>query len=100
EAPRLSVDSSNATVAFEDVSFGYVNGQPILKNLSFLIPAGKKVALVGGSGTGKSTVIRLLYRFYDPDKGRILINGQDIRDVNLDSLRKVIAVVPQVMCDA
>ncbi|KAG0435133.1 hypothetical protein HPB47_018669 [Ixodes persulcatus] len=95
EAPRLSVDSSNATVAFEDVSFGYVNGQPILKNLSFSIPAGKKVALVGGSGTGKSTVIRLLYRFYDPDKGRILINGQDIRDVNLDSLRKVIAVVPQ-----
>ena len=57
--------------------------------------AGQKVALVGGSGSGKSTIVRLLYRFFDPQKGRILINGEDIRDVSLESLRKAIAIVPQ-----
>ncbi|XP_037578117.1 iron-sulfur clusters transporter ABCB7, mitochondrial-like isoform X1 [Dermacentor silvarum] len=94
-APLLVVTPSTATVDFENVSFGYVEGKPILNNLSLSIPAGKKVALVGGSGTGKSTVIRLLYRFFDPSDGRILINGQDIKTVDLDSLRKAIAVVPQ-----
>ncbi|KAH7948400.1 hypothetical protein HPB52_021198 [Rhipicephalus sanguineus] len=94
-APLLVVTPTTATVDFENVTFGYVKGQPILKDLSFSIPAGKKVALVGGSGTGKSTVIRLLYRFFDPSDGRILINGQDIKTVELDSLRRAIAVVPQ-----
>ncbi|KAH9382103.1 hypothetical protein HPB48_004567 [Haemaphysalis longicornis] len=93
--PPLVITPATATVEFEEVAFGYIEGQPIIKGLSFSIPAGKKVALVGGSGTGKSTVIRLLYRFFDPTQGRILINGQDIRTVNLDSLRKAIAIVPQ-----
>uniref|UniRef100_A0A224YK50 Iron-sulfur clusters transporter ABCB7, mitochondrial n=1 Tax=Rhipicephalus zambeziensis TaxID=60191 RepID=A0A224YK50_9ACAR len=94
-APLLVVTPTTATVDFENVTFGYVKGQPILRDLSFSIPAGKKVALVGGSGTGKSTVIRLLYRFFDPSDGRILINGQDIKTLELDSLRRAIAVVPQ-----
>ncbi|XP_075552447.1 ATP binding cassette subfamily B member 7 isoform X1 [Dermacentor variabilis] len=94
-APLLVVTPNTATVNFENVSFGYVEGKPILNNLNLSIPAGKKVALVGGSGTGKSTIIRLLYRFFDPSDGRILINGQDIKTVDLDSLRKAIAVVPQ-----
>ncbi|GHJ88227.1 hypothetical protein NliqN6_4629 [Naganishia liquefaciens] len=82
-------------IKFENVSFGYHPGRPIFKNLSFTIPAGKKVAIVGPSGCGKSTVFRLLFRFYDSQSGRILIDGQDIKDVQLESLRKTIGVVPQ-----
>ena len=63
--------------------------------MSFTIPAGKKVAIVGPSGCGKSTVFRLLFRFYDSDSGRILIDGQDIKEIQLASLRKAIGVVPQ-----
>lgn len=95
QAPLLHVVPSTAVVTFEDVSFEYVEGQPILQNLSFTVPAGTKVALVGGSGSGKSTVVRLLYRFFDPQQGRILINNQDIRDLDVESVRKAIAVVPQ-----
>lgn len=94
-APALHVSPETATVMFEDVSFGYTEDRPILKGLSFHIPTGKKVALVGGSGSGKSTIVRLLYRFYDPADGRILIGGNDIRDVTLDSLRGNIGIVPQ-----
>jgi ATP-binding cassette subfamily B (MDR/TAP) protein 7 len=63
--------------------------------LSFTVPGGKKVAIVGPSGCGKSTVFRLLYRFYDPSSGKITIDGQDIMDVQLSSLRQAIGVVPQ-----
>lgn len=63
--------------------------------MSFTIPAGKKVAIVGPSGCGKSTVLRLLFRFFEPSSGRIVIDDQDIRDVQLDSLRRNIGVVPQ-----
>ncbi|KAF1604465.1 UNVERIFIED_CONTAM: ATP-binding cassette sub-family B member 7, mitochondrial, partial [Eudyptes robustus] len=85
-----------ATVKFEDVVFGYVpNAPPILNGLSFEIPTGKKVAIVGGSGSGKSTIVRLLYRLYNTEKGRITINDEDIREFTLDSLRKSISVVPQ-----
>jgi len=80
---------------FENVTFGYRPDRPILKNLTLTIPAGKKVAIVGPSGCGKSTILRLLFRFYDAQEGRILIDGQDIRDVSLESLRKAIGVVPQ-----
>ena len=66
-----------------------------MQNLSFTIPAGRKVAIVGPSGCGKSTILRLLFRFYDIETGRILIDEQDIRDVSLQSLRKAIGVVPQ-----
>jgi ATP-binding cassette subfamily B (MDR/TAP) protein 7 len=77
------------------VSFGYHPARPIFKDLSFTIPAGRKVAIVGPSGCGKSTVFRLLFRFYDSNSGRILIDGQDIKDIQLSSLRKAIGVVPQ-----
>ncbi|KAI9758542.1 MAG: Iron-sulfur clusters transporter atm1, mitochondrial [Chaenotheca gracillima] len=82
-------------IKFENVTFGYHPDRPIIKNLDMTIPAGKKVAIVGPSGCGKSTILRLLFRFYDVQGGRILIDGVDIRDVSLDSLRKAIGVVPQ-----
>lgn len=82
-------------IRFENVSFGYHPDRPILKNLNLTIPPGKKVAVVGPSGSGKSTILRLLFRFYDVQSGRIFIDGQDIRDVSLDSLRRAIGVVPQ-----
>jgi ATP-binding cassette, subfamily B (MDR/TAP), member 7 len=82
-------------IKFENVTFGYRPDRPILKNLSLTIPAGKKVAVVGPSGCGKSTILRLLFRSYDVQEGRILVDGQDIRDVTQDSLRRAIGVVPQ-----
>ncbi len=87
--------SRGGEIKFENVSFGYHPDRPIFKNLSLTIPPGKKIAIVGPSGSGKSTVLRLLFRFYDVQSGRILIDGQDIRDVSLESLRQAIGVVPQ-----
>ncbi|KAF6755428.1 iron-sulfur clusters transporter ATM1 [Ephemerocybe angulata] len=83
------------SIRFENVAFGYHPDRPIFKNLSFTVPAGKKVAVVGPSGCGKSTIFRLLFRFYNPSSGRIFIDDQDITHVTLDSLRKAIGVVPQ-----
>ncbi|EAT41625.1 AAEL006717-PA [Aedes aegypti] len=94
-APPLQVCRETASIEFKDVCFKYKHSNAIFDNLSFTIPAGKKVAIVGGSGSGKSSMVRLLYRFFEPTSGQILINGQDIRDVDLDSLRKAIAIVPQ-----
>ena len=82
-------------IRFENVSFGYHPDRLVLRNATFTIPAGQKFAIVGPSGCGKSTILRLLFRFYDVKEGRILIDGQDIRDVTLDSLRQAIGVVPQ-----
>ncbi|MBO1016935.1 ABC transporter ATP-binding protein/permease [Achromobacter sp. SD115] len=82
-------------VEFRDVHFGYDARRPILKGVSFTIPAGKTVAVVGTSGAGKSTIARLLFRFYDADGGAILIDGQDVREVTQASLRAAIGVVPQ-----
>jgi len=82
-------------IKFENVTFGYIKERPILRNLSLTIPAGKKVAIVGPSGCGKSTILRLLFRYYDAESGRILIDDQDIRSVQIDSLREAIGVVPQ-----
>lgn len=82
-------------IQFENVTFGYHPDRPILKNASFTIPAGQKFAIVGPSGCGKSTILRLLFRYYDVQTGRILVDGQDIRDVTVESLRKAIGVVPQ-----
>ncbi|HEX9905581.1 MAG TPA: ABC transporter ATP-binding protein/permease [Propylenella sp.] len=92
-APPLAV--SRGAVRFEDVRFSYDPMREILKGISFDVPADATVAIVGPSGAGKSTVSRLLYRFYDIDAGRILIDGQDIRDVAQDSLRAAIGIVPQ-----
>ncbi|KAF9556055.1 P-loop containing nucleoside triphosphate hydrolase protein [Agrocybe pediades] len=83
------------SIKFENVAFGYHADRPIFRDLSFTVPAGKKVAIVGPSGCGKSTVFRLLYRFYDPASGRILIDGQPISEVQIESLRRNIGVVPQ-----
>jgi ATP-binding cassette subfamily B protein len=86
---------SKANVSVENVSFSYNAERKTLDNVSFDIPSGKKVAIVGPSGAGKSTLSRLLFRFYDVDSGRILIDGQDIRDVSQASLRENIGIVPQ-----
>lgn len=97
------VDKADATplvigqgaIAFKDVHFHYDPDRPILKGVSFEVPAGKTVAVVGPSGAGKSTISRLLYRFYDVQKGSITIDGQDVRDVTQKSLRAAIGMVPQ-----
>jgi ATP-binding cassette subfamily B protein len=82
-------------IRFENVSFAYEPDRPILKGISLHVPAGKTVAIVGPSGAGKSTISRLLFRFYEVTGGRILIDGQDIRDVTQSSLRAAIGMVPQ-----
>jgi ABC-type multidrug transport system fused ATPase/permease subunit len=82
-------------VVFEHVTFGYEPREPVLQNLSFSVKPGQTVALIGSSGTGKSTVVNLLLRFYDPWEGRILIDGQDIRRYKFKTLREQISVVLQ-----
>ena len=82
-------------IEFHNVSFAYHPDRPILKDVSFQVPAGKKVAIVGPSGAGKSTIARLLFRFYEASEGRIVIGGHAITEVTQDSLRAAIGVVPQ-----
>ncbi|HJH24631.1 MAG TPA: ABC transporter ATP-binding protein/permease [Paenalcaligenes hominis] len=86
---------SSGNISFQKVHFGYHSHRPILKGISFHIPAGHTVAVVGTSGAGKSTLARLLFRFYDVDSGSICIDGQDIRTITQDSLRTAIGIVPQ-----
>ena len=103
DEPQEVSDSPNAaalvirqpSIVFEDVVFGYEPDRTILKGLSFAVPAGQSFAIVGPSGAGKSTIARLLFRFYDPWSGRILIDGQDIKEVTQASLRAAIGIVPQ-----
>lgn len=82
-------------IHFEDVSFHYADGQPVLKNFSLTVPAKKTVALVGPSGAGKSSILALVQRFFEPQSGRILIDGQPISDVTAQSLRRNLALVTQ-----
>ena len=103
EADTTVQDSPDATVAppfkgavaFEKVTFGYEEGKPVLQDLSFAVKPGQMVALVGSSGTGKSTIVNLLLRFYDPWEGRILIDGEDIRRFHVKSVRRQMSVVLQ-----
>jgi len=103
DEPQEVVDASDATdlvvadgrIVFRDVHFRYDADRPILKGVTFEVPAGKTVAIVGPSGAGKSTISRLVYRFYDIQQGSIEIDGQDIRKVTQSSLRKAIGMVPQ-----
>lgn len=90
-----SADASGCEIHFENVDFAYDPERRILKGVDFTVPAGRMVAIVGPSGAGKSTISRLLFRFYDATAGRILIDGQDIRDVTQDSVRHAIGIVPQ-----
>ena len=92
-APPLRV--TRGTIRFEDVRFAYEPERPILKGITFEVPAGKTVAVVGPSGAGKSTISRLLFRFYELSGGRITIDGQDIAKVTQASLREAIGMVPQ-----
>jgi ATP-binding cassette, subfamily B, heavy metal transporter len=93
DATELTI--RQGAIAFTDVHFAYDAARPILKGISFEVPAGKTVAVVGPSGAGKSTLSRLLYRFYDVQSGTITIDGQDVRSVTQKSLRKAIGMVPQ-----
>ena len=93
DAPDLVV--KRPTIRFEHVDFGYDADRQILHDVDFEVPAGSKVAVVGPSGAGKSTIARLLFRFYEPSRGRILIDGQDIREVTQGSVRAHIGIVPQ-----
>ena len=91
-----SIDlSDKASIEFRNVSFDYDPKRTIIKDISFKVPNGKKVALVGPTGAGKSTISRLLFRFYDPKQGSIFINDQDIKGMSQNSLRRLIGVVPQ-----
>jgi ATP-binding cassette subfamily B protein len=93
DAPPLKVTAG--VLRFEDVQFAYDPARPILRGISFEVPAGRTLALVGASGAGKSTISRLIFRFFDPQQGRILIDGQDITKVSLASLRGALGMVPQ-----
>jgi ATP-binding cassette subfamily B protein len=101
EKPNLSdsneklLEIEETSIRFENVSFDYDARRTIIKDISFEVPNGKKVALVGPTGAGKSTISRLLFRFYDPKQGAVYINNQNIKDISQQSLRKHIGVVPQ-----
>src|SRR5207247_3614088 len=82
-------------VRFEEARFGYGKGPEVLHGLDLDVPAGTTVALVGHTGAGKSTIAKLLARFYDPQEGRITIDGYDLRDVTQASLRRQLGIVPQ-----
>ena len=88
--PRL-----NGEITFENVSFRYKGGTETLKGINLKVRAGEIIAIVGPSGAGKTTLVNLLPRFYDPNEGRVLVDGVDLRDVQLKSLRRQMGIVPQ-----
>ena len=100
-APTINNDlndipqSNDAEIRFENISFDYDIRRTIIKNISFTVPNGKKVAIVGPTGAGKSTISRLLFKFYDPKEGNIFINNTNVNKISQNSLRKIIGVVPQ-----
>ncbi len=96
EAPEArELESLSGEIHFEDVTFGYSDDRPILRGLDFTVRPGETFALVGETGAGKSTIAKLITRFYDPQQGRVLVDGNDLREVRLASLRRQLGVVPQ-----
>jgi ATP-binding cassette, subfamily B, heavy metal transporter len=96
DAPKaLPLKIEGGEIRFDNVRFGYGSQREILKGISFVVPAGKRVAIVGATGAGKSTIAKLLFRFYDVTGGRILIDGQDISRVTQSSLRTAMGIIPQ-----
>jgi ATP-binding cassette, subfamily B, bacterial len=93
KAEAVSLPSTRGEVEFRDVSFAYQPGQPVLRHINLRVSAGQRVAIVGRSGAGKSTMVDLLLRFYDPQDGVILLDGQDLRNLRFRSLRDSIAIV-------
>ncbi|MEH1854248.1 MAG: ABC transporter ATP-binding protein [Nostoc sp.] len=91
----IALPPVNGKVEYRHISFAYKPGEPVLKDISLLVSPGEAIALVGASGAGKTTFVNLLPRFYDPEVGQIFIDGVDIRDVKLHSLRRQIGIVPQ-----
>jgi ATP-binding cassette subfamily B protein len=91
----IALPDVSGKVEYRHISFAYKKGEPVIKDISLLALPGEAIALVGASGAGKTTFVNLLPRFYDPEAGQILIDGVEIRDVTLDSLRRQIAIVPQ-----
>ena len=90
-----TLKTTNPTVSFKDVHFSYGEKRKILSGITFTVPAGKKIAVVGAGGAGKSTIMKLLFRFYEPNEGQIFIDGKDIKQLSQDSLRAHIGIVPQ-----
>ena len=95
KAEKATEIETLVNVSFENVSFGYDRSIPVVKNVTFTLDGSKKLAIVGPTGAGKSTMINLLARFYDPLDGRILVNGCDVKDVRIESLRKQMGIVLQ-----
>lgn len=91
----ITPEQIKGNIQFENVNFGYVSGEPVLKNLNLSVGAGQKIAIVGATGSGKTTIINLLTRFYECDGGRITVDGVDIRDIPLHTLRRSIGIVLQ-----
>ena len=92
---RTDLDKVEGDIEFKDVTFRYGNRAPALDHISFTIPAGKKVALVGSSGSGKSTITKLLLKYYEPEDGEIDLNGVNLAEYTNDSVRRAISYVPQ-----
>ena len=95
EPDAIDLPEVRGEIRFEDVTFGYNGGAPALHDVTLTVPPGQTVALVGATGAGKSTLVKLVARFYDPTEGRVLVDGHDLRTVSERSLRSQLGVVPQ-----